>query len=280
MYKLVLSREINVEQSWEWWCRETSDTCDWIHLNIQKPPLGNLVCSSGFIYLCWSCSSASFYREPLLARFCGHSPSRSLTNRQGERVQSWSFGYYPTFANVLTSSILLHSIQLGSLTTIDATPFQVYHHYIWPRKCRRNRSVTPLPFLFGSTGDLISIFLNRCCRRKTFLFWARVSSGSSQSTEEGGWRFEERHRSCWRCCKCASSEFVSSKDDWRCAPNWQAEVFSLMEYDHKSIKEVFDQVKSHWPDGRVKTAVWNTGQWVNISFRIASGLGNTTDHIP
>lgn len=45
----------------------------------------------------------------------------------------------------------------------------------------------------------------------------------------------------------------------------QAEVFSLETYDHASIKDVFARVRKTWPDGRLKTAVWNTGQWVRPS---------------
>lgn len=40
----------------------------------------------------------------------------------------------------------------------------------------------------------------------------------------------------------------------------QAVVFSLQEYTHSEIKAVFNRVKQRWSDGRVKTAVWNTGQ--------------------
>ncbi|ORY63813.1 hypothetical protein BCR35DRAFT_308780 [Leucosporidium creatinivorum] len=46
----------------------------------------------------------------------------------------------------------------------------------------------------------------------------------------------------------------------------EAEVFSLQEYTHQEIKSVFDRMKAFWPDGRLKTAVWNTGQWSNIPF--------------
>lgn len=49
-------------------------------------------------------------------------------------------------------------------------------------------------------------------------------------------------------------------------PRPQAETFSLESYDHASIKAVFESIKATWPDGRLKTAVWNTGQWSTIPF--------------
>ncbi|KAM0753249.1 short-chain dehydrogenase/reductase SDR [Meredithblackwellia eburnea MCA 4105] len=45
-----------------------------------------------------------------------------------------------------------------------------------------------------------------------------------------------------------------------------AEVFSLDAYNHACIKKVFEDIKSTWPDGRLKCSVWNTGQWSNIPF--------------
>jgi len=40
-----------------------------------------------------------------------------------------------------------------------------------------------------------------------------------------------------------------------------AAVFGLERYDYESVGTVFDRVQAHWPDGRLKCAVWNTAQW-------------------
>ncbi|KAI5480550.1 hypothetical protein MNV49_000246 [Pseudohyphozyma bogoriensis] len=45
-----------------------------------------------------------------------------------------------------------------------------------------------------------------------------------------------------------------------------AQVFALEAYDHENMAKVFDAIKQHWPDSRIRCAVWNTGQWSNIPF--------------
>ncbi|CEQ42283.1 SPOSA6832_04068 [Sporobolomyces salmonicolor] len=46
----------------------------------------------------------------------------------------------------------------------------------------------------------------------------------------------------------------------------EAEVFSVDQYTHTTLKTIFQKIKQTWPDGRLKAAVWNTAQWSNIPF--------------
>ncbi|BGP48893.1 hypothetical protein JCM10450v2_004772 [Rhodotorula kratochvilovae] len=45
-----------------------------------------------------------------------------------------------------------------------------------------------------------------------------------------------------------------------------AEVFSVDKYEYQDVEAVFAKIAQTWPDGRLKTAVWNTAQWSNIPF--------------
>ncbi|BGP16887.1 hypothetical protein JCM10213_007332 [Rhodosporidiobolus nylandii] len=50
------------------------------------------------------------------------------------------------------------------------------------------------------------------------------------------------------------------------AKGGEAKVFAVEKYEPSEIRRVFEQVRQEWPQGRVKTAVWNSAQWSNIPF--------------
>jgi NAD(P)-dependent dehydrogenase (short-subunit alcohol dehydrogenase family) len=58
-----------------------------------------------------------------------------------------------------------------------------------------------------------------------------------------------------------------------------AEVFSLEDYNHANIAEVFQRIKAHWPDGRLKSAIWNTGELLP-AHRGREGLAWMLDLLP
>ncbi|KAK4057139.1 hypothetical protein OIO90_001634 [Microbotryomycetes sp. JL221] len=50
------------------------------------------------------------------------------------------------------------------------------------------------------------------------------------------------------------------------AKGGEAEIFSVDKYDHDCITSMFRQVRSKWPDARIRTTIWNTSQWSMIPF--------------
>ena len=50
------------------------------------------------------------------------------------------------------------------------------------------------------------------------------------------------------------------------AAGGDAVALPIETYDYKTIARAFRDVKTHWPEGRLRFACWNTSQWSNIPF--------------
>jgi NAD(P)-dependent dehydrogenase (short-subunit alcohol dehydrogenase family) len=50
------------------------------------------------------------------------------------------------------------------------------------------------------------------------------------------------------------------------AEGGEAHSFVVEAYDHANIAAVFKRISEHWPESRIKCAVWNTAQWSRIPF--------------
>ncbi|PVG00908.1 short-chain dehydrogenase/reductase SDR [Serendipita vermifera] len=46
----------------------------------------------------------------------------------------------------------------------------------------------------------------------------------------------------------------------------EAHSFPLKDYNHEEINAVFEAVKEHWPNSKIKVALWNASQWSRIPF--------------